>query len=247
MPNSRRTCIFCGAPADSREHAWPAWVLEWVGSGQPSTIVLQLGQAPEKVFSNSELTVKYVCKGCNNTWMSDLETRAMLILKPLIIDFTIPLDRAQQSIVSAWCVKTAMVFECTNPNKGWFYTPQERGTLASSSTIPHNTSIWMGRSGQSGGLFVQNRRMSNPVLGRGHILSEGFVSTFGLGRFVLQVLTVRLREQYERVRVQLPASPGPWAASLAQIWPIRNPTSVWPPQASFNAQGTTLDDLVSCP
>lgn len=240
-----RTCLFCPNRPTSKEHAWPDWVLKWVGESKPATIHAWFGpDAPEKVWADRDITVKYICVPCNTGWMSDLESIAIPVLRPLMTDFEMRLDRARQLIASIWTTKTAMVFEATNPTKDWYYQQPERDAMASSLAIPTGTMIWVGRSFDRHALFAVSRRMRNPVTKHQHVLSEGYVTTFVLGRLILQAISLRRFKGFERYNVQLSTRPGPWAQSLIKIHPSGSAAPKWPPPISFGGLGgPTYDDL----
>jgi hypothetical protein len=240
-----RKCMFCEGRVNSKEHAWPAWALEWVDNGLPSTVKAQFGGRDEvHVWHDEGVTVKHVCKiQCNTGWMSSLESISRPILRPLMSDLTLPLDTVAQVIAAIWTVKTAMVFEGTGPRDHWFYTQQERTRLMSSATAPTNTLIWAGRNANSGSLYALARRMSNPVPVRNNAFSEGYVGTIGMGRLVLQILSVRSDADHDMTRIALATRPGPWRETLVRIWPTQYPRVVWPPPRSFSSTGTTLDAL----
>lgn len=239
-----RTCIFCNGTVITGEHAWPRWILRSVvGRQQQTHIEAQLG--PErlpKLWRGSEIKVKYVCSSCNNGWMSELESLVRRIIGPLVADLSIRLNHADQWLMSIWSLKTAMVFECTNPTKDWFYSGEDRQELVQSISIPADTTIWIGRlsgdsplSGEGRKLFCDPRHASP--------FSGGYVSTFGVGRLAIQILTTRKRPGFEQVRTTVHLKRGPWGRLLTQIWPITKTTVRWPPAASFSRSGISLDEL----
>jgi hypothetical protein len=119
-----RRCAFCGRRADSSEHAWPDWLLSLLGRGPKYRYDVERrldDRAPLKWSGSRVLTVKRVCRSCNNGWMSDLETQAQPILTRLVRgDRPLSLDPAQQATIAAWCRKTAMVFDCTRPREPYY-------------------------------------------------------------------------------------------------------------------------------
>lgn len=55
-------------------------------------------------------------------------------------DLSVPIDASQQSTLTAWALKTAMVFDSVNTrDRSLFYTRSERENLRLSSTIPEVT------------------------------------------------------------------------------------------------------------
>jgi hypothetical protein len=66
------------------------------------------------------------------------------------------------------------------------------------------------------------------------------VTTFTIGRAILQIITIRIRDHQTTGRIVLHAKPGNWDRSLLEIWPTQ-PSVQWPPAVSFDEAG--LDEL----
>ena len=80
-----RNCLFCDEAANSREDAWPRWLLKRSRKGTSGPIRARIGDQPERVYhSERPLAAKVVCQGCNNGWMSDLESRARDVIEPML-------------------------------------------------------------------------------------------------------------------------------------------------------------------
>src|SRR5262245_51658084 len=121
-----RRCIFCGGGPVSREHTTPEWIHHILGPASAVGLWRPHSggthwRAPGR---SGQGKIKLVCQPCNNGWLSDLEDRAAALMRPLILDISIPLSRESQATVALWCVKTAMVNECVGPRAEWFYTQQ---------------------------------------------------------------------------------------------------------------------------
>ncbi|MFD7978685.1 hypothetical protein [Streptomyces sp. NPDC059071] len=119
-------CVFCGAPANSREHVIPQWLSKGPredipGIYQKSVVVDLDGTILRDVRHRfGDMTVKCVCTTCNNGWMNDLEEGVRPFLLPLILGtdkFVVILDRQMQSDLAAWAMKTIMMFSFTNPKE----------------------------------------------------------------------------------------------------------------------------------
>lgn len=119
-----RTCVFCGARADSKEHVFPNWlngVFDQIptldksgGAWERGSLVFGTGVHQHQdwlVRDIASVTTRYVCRGCNGGWMSTLEVRARPLLAPMILGKPHPLSMAQQLTVATWATKTAIVCE----------------------------------------------------------------------------------------------------------------------------------------
>jgi hypothetical protein len=176
---------------------------------------------------NAAITVKYVCdSNCNNTWMADLEHRAKPYLLAMMRGLSITLDTAAQTLVAAWALKTAMVFECTNPTKNWFFLDEERRSLRVTRVPGLGLLIWLGRSSQTGWSFGMANRLSHSEPDTS-VFSEGYVNTFAMNHLVIQLLTLRRKPEFQSVgRVRFSGNPGPWTDGMVQIWPAVNRSRV---------------------
>jgi hypothetical protein len=237
-----RRCRFCTNESETREHAFPEWLLELLGSSPASRIEAQFGPLtpPRTWLGRDGILLNRFCGICQHGWMSDLETVARPIIGPLTQDFAGWLSREQQRIVACWAVKTAMVFEGINDPARWFYSDTERASFVSPSAPPPGTTlIWIGRYAHSDASYGQGRRLGGDNQG---VLHEGYATTFALGRLVIQILTMRLKERLD-VRLTLDIKRGRWNDSLVKIWPVGAPSVWWPPSLSFGTSWMDLDEL----
>lgn len=98
MPTNRRICLFCGAEDSSAEHIWPRKLRRFTGPLADAYIERKKHTEVTPNLSRIDIvshwrrhgrdatstTRRIVCKECNNTWMSDLQNRAINVLAPLI-------------------------------------------------------------------------------------------------------------------------------------------------------------------
>src|SRR5437762_1049748 len=75
---ANRVCIFCGGPANSREHVFAKRLC---ARARATTLTVMAGlytqnegirHRPEHLLD--AVTVRHVCRVCNNGWMNDLES-----------------------------------------------------------------------------------------------------------------------------------------------------------------------------
>jgi hypothetical protein len=232
----------------------PGWLLRALGvvggNRQAGTMLAWFGAAEEARRVGPEIKVKYLCGPCNSGWMSKLETQAKPLITPLLADLAVPLSSTEQRILARWSIKTAIVLEATGAkDRPSLYTPADRRLVATagSVTLPAGTTVWIGRHSQSNVTFGGARWLLQPVaIGPTKDLppfEEGYGTTLGLGRVVLQVLRVKLRQDSKVKTATLHIRPGPWVRSLIQIWPEESALVQWPPASSFSETGTTLEEL----
>ena len=234
-------CIFCHGRANSKEHLWPKWLVDSVVLDRSSTIEMMFATRPDVIIDDGKyVTCRCVCKKCNEGWMSKLETGTKPILEPLIYDSSSPLDYVKQLALSIWTTKTAMVYECVK-GQAAFYTPADRQHLLAWRTPPPDTLIWIGRYENSFTLFVENHYLSNPR--NANVLSEGCVTTFAMGRLVIQVFTARRSPHGKGRSINVAKKEGEWDRLLIQIWPALEEVVRWPPPLSFGPSEEKLQEL----
>jgi hypothetical protein len=113
------TCIYCGAPAGSREHIYPSWLVEALardprGLDLPAPMKIWrdgvlirtvTGRVrPKKTF---EFTTK-VCKTCNSGWMNRIDDRVRPHFEPMIAGRQTVLPPSAQAALAAWMTKVTI-------------------------------------------------------------------------------------------------------------------------------------------
>ena len=232
-----RECIFCGGKKLNREDLWPVWVVDSVAKDRSSEIERTFGRNPPDTYRGRYIKSRCVCEKCNCGWMSRLEGTAKPILEPMIHDSPSAIDYVKQSMIAAWTIKTAMVFECTKAESA-FYSSEDRRHLLTWQTPPPDTFVWIGRYVNSHSFFIENHYLSNA---KPHsVLSEGCATTFAIGRLCLQSFTARRGPESEGKRITIDTKPGHWDRLLIQVWPALEQVIRWPPPLCF---GPSLDSL----
>jgi hypothetical protein len=90
-------CLFCPEAANSLEHLWPKWVHERRDFGP----LKHKRGTTDIIIPNPQITVKAVCRPCNNGWMSKLELISIPLIGSMMQNVSIQLDRGQQTTVAA--------------------------------------------------------------------------------------------------------------------------------------------------
>lgn len=228
-------CLFCRRQADSREHLWPAWIHQRIRRRQP--IRIAFAGRPVIISNNPEITVKTVCKTCNNGWMCDLEAECVPLIGSLMQDVAAPLDPSQQTLLSRWALKTAMVLNSTNTRKrSSFYDRAECENLRSSAAIPDRARVWIGRcsldclhaDGTDVAIIGPDRQR----------IAIGNAATVIVGHLALQVFAVHPLPKYKSNAIEVEPRPGPWDKTLVQVWPGKAHSVNWPPPETFTVSGT---------
>ncbi|MFZ2095758.1 MAG: hypothetical protein WAV05_03885 [Anaerolineales bacterium] len=240
-----RSCIFCGNRAGTREDAWPLWLMRKFPKKINGVMAGEIGKkalTPWRQIS-PELKIKFICKGCNNGWMSRLEDQVKPILEPIINEETVLIHLQQQSILSAWAVKTTMVLEAIYHDRIWFYLPAERTSLMETLHPPARTYVWIAKCVDHNGCYSSASILKGTIDELpGQVV--GYLSTISFGPFVAQALSMRL-----------PGSPaldssvianvqsGSWSQAMICIWPNQMTSQKWTPVLGLSGE-TGLQALI---
>jgi hypothetical protein len=223
-----KKCAFCNNRPNSKEHAWPEWVLKKMH--RPTGLMIGTIEEQQADFERTQRAIKVrcVCDSCNKYWMKDLEDTAKVLIGPLIDDVRTTLNPLQQAYVAMWAVKTAMVFEFVTCERELFYTDRDRSDFKNS--VPHYpppfTSVWISRF--SGPLVRMLTFAAEATIGdfRGS-LARLYVTTITFGAFVIQVVSVR-PDQGKTFASIIHPKHGPWFDCTRRIWPTTRLVA-WPP------------------
>src|SRR5260370_27887242 len=115
-------CLFCTNNANSKEHAWPNWLLKMRKDKNWGPIRRSVEGLPAKITASAEVKIKAVCQPCNNGWMSRLETENKSLIGGLLNDLSLPLDNSQPTSLARWTLKTAMCLDAVSKARNLFYT-----------------------------------------------------------------------------------------------------------------------------
>lgn len=156
----RMTCIFCGSNTNpmSQEHIWPAWmgrILEPTpGSLHTSSTDLFDGQSfvsfarrgrLHKPKSNMyDQRINWVCRPCNNGWMSGLQTKAKPIVERYLKNEWPLLSVEEQASLASWLSMTTAVIDFADVETSAMSADQ-RFELLKSSKPPEQSIIWIGQ------------------------------------------------------------------------------------------------------
>jgi len=116
-----RSCVFCGSPADSREHVFAKRLCKRAGAVRFPVIsgVFTEGKGTNtrKQHHIEAAQTRHVCANCNSTWMNILETwfeeRLGFLIEPNWPKLALPMIEAlksERNHLAHWLIKTAVMF-----------------------------------------------------------------------------------------------------------------------------------------
>ena len=226
-----RLCLFCDRRTNSPEHLWPVWARRyfertphderaegslWVARGDQRQTTWR-----KRHGHTTTTTIRAVCKGCNNGWMSHLETDAKAFIEPMLIGHRVTMNRDQIQIVASWIVLKMMVYDSETPEEAVF-TRQETLEFARNRSIPNGVMILLCKAKERENRAYLTRAFANisQIRGPFRIRARIQVTTFVIGRLVVffslnRVKSLKLNEPSQR--------------RAKRLWPPRGAVVSWPP------------------
>ena len=228
-----RQCLFCANNANSKEHAWPMWILKMRKDKNWGPIRRFKEGSPVEITASAQVKIKAVCQPCNNGWMSRLETENKSLIGGLLNDLSLWLDTSQQTSLALWTTKTAMILDAVTKDRNRFYTRSECENLHLNSLIPDRTTMWVGRYYRSH-LSLDGTEVWINLPGTPKV-AKVCATTIVVGHLAIQSVTAHILPEHEDkdIRVPIPVVDG----TLLDIWPSSTRPINWPPRVSFTDSG----------
>jgi hypothetical protein len=227
-------CLFCDSDDLNQEHIWPDWLVEEFKARGPSgrgayTATWDHSDGFSKEWPQGTITMKrrLVCKECNGHWMSDIESIASPILKPLLFDTMAPKQMTvyDQMVIGMWTILRAMIIDATAPPKKQYFRLSDRLAFVTADRPPPTSRIWIAPcDGPAFGAWFRSRglRSSTKKLGIDSV-------TFIIHKIAIQVLSW----EGERAKLREGKLRAEWGAACLEIWPTDKSRS-WPPTTYIN-------------
>jgi hypothetical protein len=222
-----RRCSFCHEAIPKSvppEHVIPKWVArEYPGATFSSrrrdgTIIRS-----KKAI---EITTDAVCPECNHHWMSDLETWASPLLKPMLKGGTQGLSVEQQVLIAQWATKTAMTLEQTYPVEERIFSPAQCKHLMDSKLPPPGFGVQLARYVGNGDFLAMGHndlyRRAIPV-GTRPGPPDGHRTAIRIDQLVFEVNVT------SDAHLDLRAAQIDVRDLILRIWPSVSPIA-WPPR-----------------
>lgn len=231
-----RRCAFCDREIDPKappEHVIP----KWIGRAYPHAMFLRTDRHGKQTRSKViEITVDTVCKDCNHHWMSDLETWASPMLKPMLKGERQGLTVEQQVTVAQWATKTAMALDQDYPTDERMWPPKFCKELMDRKLPPPGVGVNLARYAGSGDFLSvgHNDLYTRPISpgARPPGPPDGHRTAIRIDHLILEVH----RTERDPLKLSIGAANRPriiLSDILVQIWPTVEGTS-WPPRESFS-------------
>jgi hypothetical protein len=231
--NKMNPCIFCGAPANSGEHLFPAWVLRQVNLKNHGFKNVIEGKPVEYIVGR-DIKMSCVCSSCNNGWMSGLETTAKKFMADMIDGKNHHLTKQEQQTLTEWCIKTAMCQDTTEHHER-FFSQEECYAFRARRTIPTRTLAWAARCNIKG-LDSKGSDFTLLVNDPQTLALRATVFTMQIGQLVLQALVWHMMPEFEDHSAHFLAKSANWDGLTVGLWPTRKGLIKWPPRTSMHKE-----------
>lgn len=208
-------CVFCGAPADSKEHVIPGWISKRLGIKSFLTQTSAGGRVgPQKQsISFASHRKRIFCTGCN-THFKHLEDAVIPLLVPMARGFYFALDAHSQQLLALWAIKTAMALIAATDGLADAVPIEHHQAIRENDEVPEGAWVgffsWRGEPTIATGRFVSADQARTSAYG-------AVLAFAGVG---FSVKGFERPEPAETLDADVPP--------FRQIWPPRNALIHWP-------------------
>jgi hypothetical protein len=219
-------CAFCESTDLTKEHLFATWIdikfaPSWTSTYTDKDYTKHTWPSVELDFQ-----AKVVCGNCNNTWMSEIETKhAQPVITPMMVgNIGIPVDKTMAQSLAIFAFKTAIVADMSRRRKTPFFPRRIRHAFRTSFYIPSSVFMWMAA-------YVGRDSKINLEVGYLHgtppssYPSEYYIMTCAIGHFAFQVLALNPVPPYSfRSTRTFDNLAVPFWPELVEgfVWPARN-------------------------
>ncbi|MDX6582613.1 MAG: hypothetical protein QOI10_1797 [Solirubrobacterales bacterium] len=179
----------------TREHVWPDWLRRRVSVSDAVAhrqVFEHHGQTiRERDWSAQpfKMTVRAVCRACNNGWMHELEHQAESLLGPMLDGRGKALHRDGQASLARWALKTALMFDQASAADARAFSDRYYRELPDGRDPPPGT--WVFMTAYEGQLWGVSAVVAVETTMAGQPPPDGhnFVTrTFSMDKVVFQVV-----------------------------------------------------------
>lgn len=250
----------------SEEHLWSSWMAPLLPQGQALQHVeyaekfrgrVSLGNPTYRTKHGSAATKRYkvVCKRCNETWMSGMETMAKPRLIPLIKGQPTLLNDRDRQMVADWIMLKVLIAEHTAysdfPAEP-LYSKEDYEYFMLLRQLPFGVRIWIGHHtgtkwksaifGHSAGILPPHVPPPEPPMPP----KNTHAITLGIGSLLIHVLMTTAEPVYSWLTM------GSLVPPFRLLWPLTPEDIRWLPLHSLtDAEADQLvnsfDDFISGP
>jgi hypothetical protein len=220
----QKECAFCPETANmSAEHLWSNWMNELFPGKKRFTNKNEHGEIVADWSSHKlERKARVVCEPCNNTWMSDIESRAKSAMSNFILGKKGAISQSCADSIALFAFKSAVILDHIRRDREPFFSRPVRHCFRESFAIPAGVRMFMA------GFLPRGKGHVHTCYHQG-ALSAGdritlYVCTYAVGHFVFQVVG-----QKQPGHTQVTLQPRTLLSFGVEFWPWVPDGASWPP------------------
>jgi hypothetical protein len=229
-------CAFCQAKSVklSAEHVWGQWISELLGRRETRQEHRHDGVLRKWESLGGNLTTKVVCKKCNETWMSDIESRMKRSFSQAIRDgASLSILFRGVCLLAAFAFEKAVVTDYLHLKNAPFFKSVARYRFRESLDIPDGIQIWLAAyAGRAPYRLYYARHSEFDVHSRANLDLLPF--TYVAGHLVIQLVAVKWQEKLSTRPVPRVESEASFDSATVQFWPPDGFPVSWPPPQYFD-------------
>jgi hypothetical protein len=218
------------------EHLWPNWLSEAWNIPTYEATLRKLGpsiRSADRKWSASaiNLEIKPVCEKCNCVTLSTLENRVKNVILPMSYGQAVELSSEDQTCVSAWITRMAILFDFAHPAvEGMYFSNEDRKSFIETLEPFNDSYVWIGvfrANAMRTGLYM-NRTIHGETR-EGTIVATGIV-----GCLAFQLLSRRWNERPSDgiIYSMMYSINKDWESAVHLIWPSPQTVIQWPIKGS---------------
>lgn len=241
-PTNDPRCIFCGAKANSREHAIPKWIAKRFGLRGVFLQQIATNMTPERQnISVASFRRRIFCSDCNRHF-KHLEDAVIPVLEPMGRGEQRTLSRDHQQTLALWGIKTTLAILAASKIEPSEFVPEAHRARVRLDGIPPDDSWvgfcpWHGPVALYAGVLPWEFEDSDRPLG-----GDAYGVMFSFGGVIMKVVG------FPKTPPE-PLRPGGHGDNIIAVWPPAEQVDEreWPPYGGLAwdlRSYTTLFDIV---
>jgi len=236
-PRAYPRCVFCGARANSREHAIPAWIAKrfgFKGLYLENAVVVGVKHIRKQPISVASHRARIFCSDCN-TFFKHLEDQVADTLTWMARGRPLQLDTEQIALLGCWGAKTGVALLAAEKDFVDLVPEAHRRYLRERETPDDH--CWVGYSSWNGGInkFGGEQLVGAPELGAAETPYRAYAAVLTFAQLAVKLFGL--------IDSPIPGyAIGRDTDSFRQFWPPKHLSLKWP--LFPVAQEGNLDDLI---
>jgi hypothetical protein len=223
-----KECAFCPETAKlSAEHLWSKWMDNLFPGKKRFTSKNEKGEITADWASDTlDWKARVVCEPCNNTWMSNIESKAKSAMSDLIRgESGLVISQSRADAIACFAFKTAVIFDHIQRSRELFFSRPVRHGFRESLAIPTTVRMFMAGFLPAGKGHVHTCYHEGTISATDRIIL--YVCTYAVGHFVFQVVDKK-RQGFTKVVLE-PRGPRTFQSVAVEFWPWVPGGLAWPP------------------